>query len=144
MTSTTNDSIKTHTQLYNKAGLMFIRYDAPIETKANGHKKIGAGGRPAFSKLEKQPEYGKGSGQFYSLLMGREYKPGRFVILLDFDNKQDEDSKNGLELIKLLEIQNLGAPEQSTPSGGFHYLFFVDEQQRDQITSLTGVIYNGV
>ena len=76
--------------------------------------------------------------------MGRECQPGRFVILLDFDNKGDEDSKNGLELIKLLKIQNMGAPEQSTPSGGFHYLFFVDEQQGDQITSLTGVIYDGV
>ena len=115
MTSTTNNSIKTYTQLYNEAGLMYIRYDAPIETKANGHKKIGAGRRPAFSKLEKQPEYGKGSGQFYSLLMGREYKPGRFVILLDFDNKQDEDSKNGLELIKLLKIQKNGGPRAEHP-----------------------------
>ena len=104
MTSTTKNGIKTYAQLYNEAGLMYIRYDAPIETKANGHKKIGAGRRPAFSKLENQPEYGKGSGQFYALLMGREYKPGRFVILLDFDSNQDEDSKNGLELIKLLKI----------------------------------------
>jgi hypothetical protein len=76
--------------------------------------------------------------------MGREIKPGRFVILLDFDNKADETSKTGLELINILKIDERGAPEQSTPSGGYHYLFYVEADQVDQITSKTGLIYNGV
>ena len=115
-----------------------------METKPSGQKKIGAGNRPAFSKIVSQPTYGKGDGRYYSLLMGREFKPGRFVLLLDFDNKQDEDSKNGLELIKLLQVDERGAPEQKTPSGGYHYLFYVEADQADQITSKTGLFHNGV
>ena len=123
----------TYSKLYGQAGLTYIRFEAPVETKPNGQKKIG-GSRPAFSKIVSQPTYGKGDGKYYSLLMGREIKPGRFVILLDFDNKADETSKTGLELMNILKIHERGAPEQSTPSGGYHYL----------ITSKTGLIYNGV
>ena len=133
----------TYSRLYRQAGLTYIRFDAPIETKPNGQKKIGGGNRPAFSKILEQPEYGKGSGKFYSLLTGREFQPGRFLVLLDFDNKSDATSKNGLELIELLKVDERGAPEQSTPSGGYHYLFYVEADQRDQITSRTGLTYNG-
>ena len=133
----------TYSKLYGQAGLTYIRFEAPVETKPNGQKKIG-GSRPAFSKIVSQPSYGKGDGKYYSLLMGREIKPGRFVILLDFDNKADETSKSGLELINLLNIDERGAPEQSTPSGGYHYLFYIEADQVDQITSKTGLIYNGV
>jgi len=122
---------------------MYIRFDAPIEDKPNGQKKIGHGRGPSYSKLEKQPIYKKGDGRYYSLLMGREFKPGRFVILLDFDNKEDETSKNGLELIRKLKMNKRGAPKQSTPSGGFHYLFYVDGEQRDQINSKTTIMYEG-
>ena len=78
--------------LYEQENLMYIRYNAPIEEKSNGQKKIG-GTRPAFSKLTEQPKYERGSGKYYSLLMGREYKPGRFVILFDFDNKVEGEAK---------------------------------------------------
>ena len=139
-----SNSKMTYSQLYGQAGLTYIRFDAPVETKPSGQKKIGAGSRPAFSKIVSQPTYGKGDGRYYSLLMGREFKPGRFVLLLDFDNKQDEDSKNGLELIKLLRVDERGAPEQKTPSGGYHYLFYVGADQADQITSKTGLFHNGV
>ena len=74
-------------ELYEQEHLMHIRFSAPTVEKANGQKKIGAGNRPAFQDLTEQPKYERGSGKYYSLLMGREYKPGRFVILLDFDNK---------------------------------------------------------
>ena len=124
MASTTKtDTNMTYSQLYGEAGLTYIRFDATIETKPNGQKKIGHGKGPSYSKLEKQPVYKKGDGRYYSLLMGREIKPGRFVVLLDFDNKEDENSKNGLELVKKLKLNKRGAPKQSTPSKGFHYLF---------------------
>ena len=32
---------------------------------------------------------------FYSLLMGREFKPDQYAILLDFENKVEGDTKNG-------------------------------------------------
>ena len=95
-----NNTKMTYGKLYREAGLMYIRYDASIESKPNGQKKIGHGRGPSYSKLEKQPTYKNGDGRYYSLLMGRELKPGRFVLLLDFDNKEDDTSNNGLELLK--------------------------------------------
>jgi hypothetical protein len=104
-------------QVYGEANLIYIRYPATIEEKENGQKKI-KGSYPAFTKIQKQPIYKVGDGgDYYSLLMGREVKPGRFVILLDFDNKEDEESCNGLKLAKILKMKKYKAPEQSTPSG---------------------------
>ena len=80
---------------------------------------------------------------FIVVSAGREFKPGRFLALLDFDSKSDATSKNGLELIELVKVDERGAPEQSTPSGGYHYPFYVEADQRDQITSRTGLTYNG-
>ena len=48
----------TYSEIYNQANLLFIRFNATIEEKANGHKKIG-GNRPAFSKITEQIEYEK-------------------------------------------------------------------------------------
>jgi hypothetical protein len=36
------------------------------------------------------------------------------------------------------------APKQKTPSGGLHYIFYVDAQQKDHITSRTTITYQGV
>ena len=137
--------VKTYTpaQIYGEAGLIYIRYHATIENKPNGQKKIG-GSRPAFSKIQKQVQYKPTDGKYYSLLMGREFKPGRWSILLDFDNKADESSKSGLELMEKLNMNQYKAPTQTTPSGGYHYIFYVDEQQKDQITSKTTITYEGV
>ena len=133
----------TYGKLYNESGLVYIRYEADIETKPNGQKNIKGKFPFSFSKLENQPSYSKGDGKYYSLLMGREFKPGRFVILLDFDNKQDENSKNGLELLETLKMNERGAPKQSTPSGGFHYLFYVDADQKGHINSRTTIMHEG-
>jgi len=127
--------------LYGEAGLIYIRYHATIETKPNGQKKI-KGKHPKFLQIEEQPTYGKGSGDYYSLLMGREIKLGRFVILLDFDNKEDEGSRTGLELAEMLDMDQYGAPKQKTPSGGLHYLFTVSGEQANHINSRTGITVN--
>ena len=75
--------------------------------------------------------------------MGREYQPGKWAVLLDFDNKADDASKSGLDLMKMLNMDQYKAPKQTTPSGGFHYIFFVDEAQKDHIGSPTGIMYKG-
>ena len=72
-------------------------------------KKI-SGKRPAFSKITEQIEYAKGSGRYYSLLMGRELKPGKHAVLLDFDNKVEGEFRNGLDLAKLLNLDQYQAP----------------------------------
>jgi hypothetical protein len=135
--------ITTASQIYQEAGLIYIRYHAEIEDKPNGQKKIG-GSRPCFSRIEKQINYGSGDGRYYSLLMGREFQPGKFVILLDFDNKAEGETRNGMELAETLNLDRLNAPKQKTPSGGLHYLFWVDEEQGKNIRSRTGICYNGV
>ena len=139
--SNTTSSKLSPAQIYGDANLIFIRYHAQIETKPNGQKKIG-GIRPAFSKIKEQINYKSGSGDYYSLLMGREFKPGRWSILLDFDNKADDVSQSGVVLAKeILNMDQYDAPKQKTPSGGLHYIFYVDAQQKEHITSRTTITY---
>ena len=135
--------VTTVSRVYQEAGLIYIRYHADIEAKSNGQKKIG-GSRPCFSKIEKQIKYGTGDGRYYSLLMGREFQPGKFVVLLDFDNKAEGETRNGMELAETLNLDRFDAPKQKTPSGGLHYLFWVDEKQVKHVKSRTGICYNGV
>ena len=78
-------------QIYGDAGLIYIRYHAQTETKPSGQKKIG-GSRPAFSNIKEQINYKSGSGDYYSLLMGREFNPGRWSILLDFEKRGGRDN----------------------------------------------------
>ena len=102
-TSNTTTYKLSPAKIYGDAGLIYIRYHAQIETKPNGHKNI-SGTRPAFSKIKEQINYSSKSGDYYSLLMGREFKPGRRSILLDFDNKADETSHTGRELVEKLNM----------------------------------------
>ena len=129
MANQTNTSKLIPSTIYGDAGLIYIRYDAENVTKPNGDKKIG-GSRPQFSKITKQIDYKRGSGKYYSLLMGREFKAGRWSILLDFDNKAEETTHSGRELVKKLNMDLYDAPKQKTPSGGLHYIFYVDAQQK--------------
>ncbi|MFM7980760.1 MAG: hypothetical protein ACKPKO_15715 [Candidatus Fonsibacter sp.] len=86
-------------QTYGNAGLIYMRYHAQIESKPNGQNNIG-GSRPAFSNITKHIDYTSQFGDYYSQLMGREFKPGRWSVLLDFDNKAVETTHSGLDLVK--------------------------------------------
>ncbi|MFM7979868.1 MAG: hypothetical protein ACKPKO_11185, partial [Candidatus Fonsibacter sp.] len=114
--SSNSTSTLSPAQIYGDANLIFIRYHAPIESNTNGQNKIG-GSRPAFSRITKQINYGPDSGDYYSLLMGREFKPGRWSILLDFDKKADDASRSGTDLAQMLKMDQYDAPKQKTPSG---------------------------
>ncbi|MFM7981473.1 MAG: hypothetical protein ACKPKO_19365 [Candidatus Fonsibacter sp.] len=102
---------KTPAKIYGDAGLIYIRYHAQIETKPNGQKKIG-GSRPVFSNITEQMDYKDESGDYYSLLMGREFKPGRWSTLLDFDNKAEEATQSGLDLANTLNMDQYNAPNR--------------------------------
>jgi hypothetical protein len=141
--------MKTQTQItsiieqtYVQNNLLYIRFDGKIIKKPGGKKKID-GRRPAFSQITEQPKYNKYSGRYYSLLTGREYQPGRFLMLLDIDNKEEPGTRNGIEFMNLLNLDQYKAPKQQTPSGGFHYLFYADEAQKDRIGSPTTLLYEG-
>ena len=114
-------------QIMAMQDLKYIWYHASIATKPKGQKKIG-GSRPAFSSIVRQPVYSSSAGDYYSLLMGREFQPGRWSILLDFDNKVDKASHSGLDLVKKLNMDQYDAPKQKLLSGEFHYIFYVDAQ----------------
>ncbi|MFM7980843.1 MAG: hypothetical protein ACKPKO_16150, partial [Candidatus Fonsibacter sp.] len=129
-------------QIYGDAGLIYIRCHAQIETKPNGQNNIG-GSRRAFSNITKRTDYTSQSGSYYALLMGREFKPGRWSVLLGFDNKADDASQSGLDLAKKLNMDQYEAPKRKIPSGGFHYIFYVDAQQKDHITVRTTITYQG-
>ena len=75
--------------------------------------------------------------------MGREFKPGPWSILLDFDNKADEASHSGLDLAKKLNMDQYNAPNQKTPSKGLHCIYNADAQHKDHITARTTTTYQG-
>ena len=63
MANTNVTSTLSPAQIYGDANMIFIRYHAQIETKPNGHNKIG-GSRPAFSRITEQINYGPNSGDY--------------------------------------------------------------------------------
>ena len=142
MSKTTGN--QTHANLYGNANLFYIRAPELVETRTNGQKKIKANPYPSNRALiTEQPKYHANSGNYYALLMGREFRPGRFVLLLDFDNK-DEGGVSGMKLIEKLNMDQYGAPCQKTPSGGRHYLFYADAKQKESITAKTTIVHEGV
>ncbi|MFM7988739.1 MAG: hypothetical protein ACKPKO_56440, partial [Candidatus Fonsibacter sp.] len=52
-------------------------------------------------------------------------------------------SQSGIDLINKLNMGQYDAPKQKTPSDGFHYLFYVDAQQKGHITARTTITYQG-
>ena len=86
---------QTHSTWYNGAGLIYIRALARVEPRTNGEQKIKATAFPIHALIREQPKYTANSGDYYALLMGREFLPGRYVLLLDFDNK-DDGAVNGM------------------------------------------------
>ena len=134
----------TSTKVYGEAGLIYIRAPSKVETTADGKtKKMKANPFPNHAAIKKQLTYNKESGDYYSLLMGREFKPGRWVVLLDFDNKEEDGSRNGMELIEQLKMDSRSAPCQLTPSGGQHYLFYATAAEKEHIKSRTTITYKG-
>ncbi|MFM7980518.1 MAG: hypothetical protein ACKPKO_14495, partial [Candidatus Fonsibacter sp.] len=55
-----------------------------------------------------------------------------------------ETSHNGRDLANKLNMDQYDAPKQNTPSKGFHYIFYVDAQQKKRIKSRTTITYQGV
>ena len=136
------------TELYKKSNLIYIQYDAKIVQRDYGAKKIEAIKYPSYSKITTQPD--ENYKKYYSLLMGREYEPNKFLILLDLDAKETQESEtepatqNGLKFIQLFNLDSYRTPAQNTPSGGRHYLFYVDEIQAQGVKTLTTIKYNNI
>ena len=112
--------------IYGDAGLIYLRAPAKYEPKDNGKKiKIGGNPFPKHIGLTKQPKYGPNAGEYYTLKMGTEFKPGRWAVLLDFDNKIGGTVKNGMDLVKTLNMDQYEAPRQkhSIKRLSLHFLF---------------------
>ena len=83
-----NQTKQKYETIYGDAGLIYLRAPAKYEPKDDGKKqKIMANPYPRHIGLTKQPKYGPNAGEYYTLKMGTEFKPGRWAVLLDFDNK---------------------------------------------------------
>ena len=85
----------TPAEIYGEAGLIYIRAPSKVDKKKNGQQKIKANSFPNHGLISQQRNYNENNGDYYALLMGREFKPGRWVLLLDFDNKEENGSKHG-------------------------------------------------
>lgn len=69
---------------------------------------------------------------------GKEYNKGRYLILIDIDNKEEGIVENGMRLWERWEGEDKMIGEtvkERTPSGGYHYYYYVDEEQRKYIGS---------
>ena len=131
-----NQTKQTYKTLYGEAGLIYLRAPAKYEPKDDGKKmKILGSPFPKYGGITKQPEYGPDAGDYYTLKMGTEFKPGRWAVLLDFDRKIGGTVRNGMEMVKTLNMDQYGAPKQLTPSKGCHYIFYLDAEQAKQMTS---------
>ena len=71
-----NTTAYTPAHVYGDAGLIYIRYHERIEIMSSGQNNNIGGARPALNKIAKQIDYAPGTGKYYSLLMGREFRPG--------------------------------------------------------------------
>ncbi len=84
------------TEVFREAGRIHIEYCATVDTKPYGQRESN-GKRPAYTKITKQLKYTEWSGDHYSIRMGREFQPGRWSILLDFDIEGEGALANGLD-----------------------------------------------
>ena len=73
--------------------------------------------------------------------MGREFKPNLYADLFDFGNKDEGNVMNGMKPAKKLNMDQYEAPRQFTPSGGLHYIFYVDGEQAKRIGTRTCSAY---
>ena len=81
---------QTYETIYGEAGLIYLQAPAIIETKPDGKtKKIKGSPFPKHAGITQQPKYGPNAGEYYTLKMGTEFKPGRWAVLLVFDNKTE-------------------------------------------------------
>ena len=58
--------------------------------------------------------------------------------------EDDDAAENGLKLMDLLDLDQYNGPKQATPSGGYHFLFYVDEEQKHNVRNRTGLIHEGI
>ena len=98
---------QTYETIYGEAGLIYLRAPAKIGPNESGQIKIKGSPFPKHGGITKQPKNGPNAGDDYTLKMGTEFKPGRWAVLLDFDNKTEGDLKNGMELVKKLKNESI-------------------------------------
>ena len=118
-------------ELYRQSGLIYIYigYDVAIERQMAEKQK------PSYMYSKNgQIEYGKGSGQQFSLLIDREYKPKNYAILLNSDKnrtrcKHKTNKQNGCDLVGELNMDPYDAPKECIPSSGLHCILYVDQHR---------------
>ena len=108
-----------------------LRYDA-----GNKRKEI----RPpkGYNLFTKRETYYDGRKSGIAIRMGTEIKKGRYIILIDVDNKETTVVKNGMELWRRWKEADETieeTPNEETPTKGRHYYYYVDEEQRRYLRS---------
>ena len=81
------------------------------------------------------------------LLCGCEYETNKYIVLIDIDNKQNENIKNGFDLWNLWKNEDKTIDDtikETTPSGkGYHYYYYVSKSQIEKLkNAYTTLSYN--
>lgn len=84
-----------------------------------------------------------------AMMMGHEYMPSRFIILVDVDNKEENGKLNGFKLwdkLKAIDKTIEDTPSELTPNKGKHFYYYLTPEMAKymQKCSENGLTYEGI
>jgi P4 family phage/plasmid primase-like protien len=123
-----NKNIDYYVKQYTKHNLIPFSFDLGL--KENGKKDLQ--NMPPFSKITHN-NYNKfidENKKSLALKMGIKIDTTYNVILIDIDNKNDNEIQNGLhKWMEIIKNKTINTLTQTTPSGGKHYIFKIDNDR---------------
>jgi P4 family phage/plasmid primase-like protien len=128
---------------YSNAG--FIPFNLSINVKDDGKKILK--NVPAFSNIDSDNyvDYINDITNAMAIRLGHIIDDDHYVVLLDIDNKEQENVNNGLTKWKeLIKNKTITTPTQKTGNDGLHYLFKVDTETFESLpAAITELIIDG-
>lgn len=135
--------ISEYAKKYEKSG--FIPFSLNIATKPNGKKELK--NVPCHSTITKQnykKEIDKNKNGM-AIRLGLKMHDDKHLVVIDVDNKDEDDKINGMEGMKELENKygKIKTLKQQTGNGGEHYLLKLQEEKMKRLLkSITTMIIN--
>jgi hypothetical protein len=135
--STVMNVIELSDDIYVKLDHFFL-----VIKEKDGKKSLKPPENWTTSKKENPLKNNFGFNNGIGLIMGQKIDDDKFIIGVDFDNKDSLDDngniiiENGMSVRKRLYKQHKNKPDtlmQKTPTGGLHEMYYVDEKTKNEI-----------
>ena len=136
-------NVKITADIYDRLNYFFLM----IKEK-DGKKSVKPPEKWTESKKENPiiNEYGFNNG--VGLIMGQKIEDDKYIIGVDFDNKDTKDKddniivENGMTIRKKLYKEHNYKPDtimQKTPTGGIHEMYYVNEKMKELLSCQNGI-----